>query len=238
MTRKEVLEFLKEEGRAAPIREYNSLIDSLNSASNLLIYRNSIPEYSVVGESFAPLSLNTLLRWSERDWSRMYKKFKSDTSWFVVFVARGGFILMDTIENHIDEFPWTYIKPKTNIRSHEDESMFDTYTDEQLDQKMSKMRGKSLSILYIEDMIPDDYDDSNIEITNEIISAKAEEFDIEITERAVIALLTRTTSISGMPVYGTLISYQGGVILDWGNDRTDGFDFFDFSETKEYIDDL
>ncbi|MFW9930704.1 MAG: hypothetical protein ACFFD1_15045 [Candidatus Thorarchaeota archaeon] len=236
MSRKEVAEILREEGRAAPIREYNTLLDSLKSSVNLLIYRNTIPEYSAVGSSFSPLSFNTLMNWSERDWQKLFKRFK-DENWLIVWVARGAFILLDVLENHLDDYTWTYIKPKTNVKPHEDESIFDEYTDELLDEKFSKFEGEEIHVLYVDDIILDDYE-SNVDYVQEFITTKAEEYNIEVVERVVLALLTRTTSVSGMPVYGTLISYQGGILTDWGNDSPDRFDFNDFSETKEYIDDL
>ncbi len=83
----------------------------------------------------------------------------------------------------------------------------------------------------------DDYE-SNIDSIQEIIATKAEEYNIEILDRMALALLTRTTSVSGMPVYGTLISYHGGILTDWGNDSPDRFDYYDFSEIKENIDDI
>jgi hypothetical protein len=236
MSRKEVAEIIREEGRAAPKREYNTLLSRLNKSTNLLIYRRTIPEFNAVGFTFAPLAFNTLISWSEKDWQKLYKRLK-DENWLIVWVARSAFILLDVLENHIDDFPWTYIKPKTTVKSHEDESIFDEYTDEHLDEKLSKFEGQEVNVLYVDDIIMDDYE-SNIDYVQEIIATKAEEFNIEIVDRVALALLTRTTSVSGMPVYGTLISYHGGILTDWGNDSPDRFDYNDFSETKEYIDDI
>lgn len=236
MSRKEVAELIKEEGRSAPKREYNTLVNRLNKSTNLLIYRNSIPEANAVGFTFAPISLNTLIGWSEKDWQKLLKKIK-DGNWLVVWVARGGLILLDALENHLDDCVWTYIKPKTPLKSHEDKSVFDEYTDDLLDEKLAKFEGQELNILFVDDIIIDDYD-SNIEIVQEQIVTKAEEYNIEILERIALALLTRSTSVSGMPVYGTLISYHGGILTDWGNDSPDRFDYNDFSEIIEYIDDL
>lgn len=236
MSRKEVAELIGEEGRAAPKREYNTLLNRLNKSTNLLIYRTAVPEFNVVGTTFAPLAFNTLIRWSEKDWQKMYKRLK-DENWLIVWVARGAFILLDVLENHLDEYPWTYIKPKTDVKSHEDDSIFDEYTDEDLDKKLSKFEGQEVNVLYIDDIILDDYE-SNIDTIQEIIATKAEEYNIEIVDRMALALLTRTTSVSGMPVYGTLISYHGGILTDWGNDSPDRFDYYDFSEIKENIDDI
>ena len=236
MSRKEVAELLREEGRAAPKNEYNRLLSRLNKSTNLLIYRNAIPESNAVGTSFAPLAINTLIRWSEKDWQKMYKRLK-DENWLIIWIARGAFVLVDVLENHVDDYPWTYIKPKTSLKSHEDESIFDEFTDELLNEKLSKFEGQELNLLYIDDIIMDDYE-SNIDAVQEIIVTKAEEYNIEIVDRAALALLTRSTSVSGMPVYGTLISYHGGILTDWGNDSPDRFDYNDFTEIKEYIDDL
>ena len=236
MSRKEVAELIGEEGRAAPKREYNTLLNRLNKSTNLLIYRTAVPEFNVVGTTFAPLAFNTLIRWSEKDWQKMYKRLK-DENWLIVWVARGAFILLDVLENHLDEYPWTYIKPKTEVKSHEDDSIFDEYTDEDLDKKLAKFEGQEINVLYIDDIIMDDYE-SNIDTIQEIIATKAEEYNIEIVDRMALALLTRTTSVSGMPVYGTLISYHGGILTDWGNDSPDRFDYYDFSEIKENIDDI
>ena len=45
--------------------------------------------------------------------------------------------LVDVLENHVDDYPWTYIKPKTSSKSHEDESIFDEYTDGLLNEKFN-----------------------------------------------------------------------------------------------------
>ena len=70
-----------------------------------------------------------------------------------------------------------------------------------------------------------------------MFTSLAEDHNINNVDHAILCLLTRTTQVSGTPVYGTLISYNGGILTDWGNDSQEGFDYYDFSEIKEYIDD-
>ena len=234
-TRREVADLVREEGRAAPVREYNNLLSSLGSAVNLLIYRDAIPEFHSEG-SFASLEFNKLLRWSEKDWSKLYKRLSTD-DWIIVFVARGGFMLLDTIENKIDDFTWTYIKPKLDeVKPHEDSSVYDEYTDPALEEKLAEFNGQDLKVLYVEDVILDDYE-SNVDYVQEMFTSLAEDHNINIVDHAILCLLTRTTQVSGTPVYGTLISYNGGILTDRGNDSQEGFDYYDFSEIKEYIDD-
>lgn len=232
--KKELADVLSARKAAGPIREYNRLVESLNSSISLYIYTTVPPDFET--DSKSVLGFNQLLGWAKDDWKPAFKKFDDNT--LIVFVARGGMILLDELENAIDSFVWTFIKPKLSPKSHEANEIYEEYTDPDLEEKLSKFGNeKPLNILFIEDIVEEDEYESNVVSTMEILADKLIEHDIEIGETACLALLTRTSQISNIPVYGVLLSYSGGIEIDWGNDNPEGEDFHDFSENKEYIED-
>lgn len=233
---KELAEVLSAKKTAGPMREYNALLESLKSSISLYLYTNVPPDFET--EPKSTLSFNRLLDWAKMDWkqSGVFKKF--DENVLVVFIARGGMILLDDIENEIDNHIWTFIKPKVITHSHESSEIYEEYTDEHLNDKLQELSHEiPVNILFIEDIVEEDEYESNIVAAMELLADKLVEFDFEIGNTACVALLSRTSHITNIPVYGIVLSYSGGIETDWGNDNPEGADYRDFSEQKENIED-
>ena len=197
----------------------------------MLYTYDSGPYPSEEGAQILPLS--DLALWAEEDWKLLYPKFDKKR-WIVVYVARGGFQLVDLIENKIDDFVWTYIKPKTEIREFEDSSIYSEYADPAFEDKFADFMEENTSILFVEDIISTG---ENLEAAFDVTMEIAEEYNVEVGDVATIALMSRMKNLGTIPIYGVQTDIQIDLRSSWGNDLPDRIDSRDFLENKEYIDD-
>jgi len=233
---KELVEILGTRKSSQQYKEYNRLIETLNDSVSLFIHMGSIPDFDTEQRSY--LSFNTAVNWAKQDWKSIITQLDSEEEhWIIVFVSRGGFILLDELENDLDDFVWTYIKPKVNPKPHESDDLFEEYSDDELDTKLKQFKGKQINILFVEDIVEEDEYESNLASALEIIAGKLEDYDISIGETNCIALITRTSQLAGITVYGLLVSYSGGIECDWGNDLSEGEDYYEFADLLETISD-
>ncbi|MHA1214482.1 MAG: hypothetical protein ACTSR2_13365 [Candidatus Hodarchaeales archaeon] len=224
----EIPEILKKDPSAK--KAYNELLSGLEEALMLYIY-DSGPYPPDKGSQILPFS--DLSHWAEQDWKTLYPKFEKK-HWLVVFVARGGFQLIDLIEGKIDDFPWTYFKPKVEPREFEDENVFTEYCDPAFEEKLADFIDESVSILFVEDIVSTG---ENLEAVFDYTMEIAEEYNVEIGDVATIALITRMKNLGTIPIYGVLTDIQIDIRCSWGNDLPERIDARDFSENKEYVDD-
>ncbi len=216
-------------------RIYSEFLENLGHAMTLYIHHyGPIPDDMEQTGETCVLPFNQALEWAEKDWERLWKVVQGSNNWIIVWVARGGFILLDELESRLDECLWTYFKPKSIIREHEDEDIFKEFTDSELEDKLEEFSGTDVSILFIDDIISDS---ENINLAMEDILDKCEEFEVEVSDMAVVALMTRERRIGPLPVFGVLTDYTGEIRAAWGNDSSDRMDEFDFSEAKDTLDD-
>lgn len=227
---KEIPEILKEDHTA--LEAFKEFRDEVKESIKLYVY-DSGPYPEEKGVLILPF--NNLAQWAEQDWKSLFPKFEKKR-WLVIYIARGGFQLIDLIENYIDDFHWTYYKPKhdDNEREWEDDSIFEEYSDKVLEDKFADYMEESVSLLLIEDVISTGV---NVEATYDHILEVAEEYEVEIGETAIISLLTRQKSVGTIPVYGVLADIQIDINTSWGNDLPDRIDYRDFQELKDYCDD-
>lgn len=230
---KELVEILGTRKTSQQYKEYTRLIETLNESIAMQIHLGSIPDFDTEQRSY--LSFNTAVNWAKQDWKSIIKQLDENDNWIIVFIARGGFILLDELENDIDDYVWTFVKPKVNPKPHESNDIYDIYTDEDLDSKLKEFKGKQVNILFIEDIVEEDEYESNLASALEIISGKLEDYDITIGETNCLALLTRTSQLAGVNIYGLLVSYSGGIECDWGNDMAEGEDYYEFSDLLETV---
>lgn len=225
---KEIPDILKKDPAAK--KAYNEILSGLEKALMLYIY-DSGPYPSEEGAQILPLS--DLAIWAEEDWKLLYPKFDKKR-WIVVYVARGGFQLVDLIENKIDDFVWTYFKPKTEIREFEDSSIYSEYADPAFEDKFADFMEENTSILFVEDIISTG---ENLEAAFDVTMEIAEEYNVEVGDVATIALMSRIKNLGTIPIYGVQTDIQIDLRSSWGNDLPDRIDSRDFLENKEYIDD-
>ncbi|MFX0061572.1 MAG: hypothetical protein ACFFC7_05240 [Candidatus Hermodarchaeota archaeon] len=204
---------------------YKGFIEELSSSMEMYIHLSGpLPEEE---PEVTTLPFNMAIQWAQRDWEAL----KLPKPWTVVWVARGGFILLDYVEKIINDSIWTYIKPVSP--THEDPSVFEQYSDPDFEAKIAEYENKTTSLIFIEDIVDSG---ENLEIVSEFTIEKCEELEIEIVDRATLCLLTRMQSLGNMKIYGVFTSYEGGISeRSWGNNRPDGFDYYDFREQREYI---
>ena len=126
---KEIPDILKKDPAAK--KAYNEILSGLEEALMLYVY-DSGPYPPDEGTQILPFS--DLAIWAEADWKLIYPKFEKKR-WIVVYVARGGFQLVDLIENKIDDFIWTYFKPETDVREFEDANIYSEYRDPAFEDK-------------------------------------------------------------------------------------------------------
>lgn len=225
---KEIPDILKKDPAAK--KAYNEILTGLEKALMLYIY-DSGPYPSEEGAQILPLS--DLALWAEEDWKLLYPKFDKKR-WIVVYVARGGFQLVDLIENKTDDFIWTYLKPKTEIREFEDSSIYSEYRDPAFEDKFADFMEEKTSILFVEDIISTG---ENLEAAFDVTMEIAEEYNVEVGDVATIALMSRIRNLGTIPIYGVQTDIQIDLRSSWGNDLPDRIDSRDFSENKEFIDD-
>lgn len=225
---KEIPDILKKDPAAK--KAYNEILTGLEKALMLYIY-DSGPYPSEEGAQILPLS--DLALWAEEDWKLLYPKFDKKR-WIVVYVARGGFQLVDLIENKTDDFVWTYLKPKTEIREFEDSSVYSEYRDPAFEDKFADFMEENTSILFVEDIISTG---ENLEAAFDVTMEIAEEYNVEVGDVATIALMSRIRNLGTIPIYGVQTDIQIDLRSSWGNDLPDRIDSRDFSENKEYVDD-
>ena len=225
---KEIPDILKKDPAAK--KAYNEILTGLEKALMLYIY-DSGPYPSEEGAQILPLS--DLALWAEEDWKLLYPKFDKKR-WIVVYVARGGFQLVDLIENKTDDFIWTYLKPKTEIREFEDSSVYSEYRDPAFEDKFADFMEENTSILFVEDIISTG---ENLEAAFDVTMEIAEEYNVEVGDVATIALMSRIRNLGTIPIYGVQTDIQIDLRSSWGNDLPDRIDSRDFSENKEYVDD-
>lgn len=233
---KELVEILGTRKSSQQYKEYSRLLETLNESVALFIHMGAIPDFDTEQRSY--LSFNTAVEWAKQDWKGMIKRLdRGEEHWFIIFVARGGFILLDELENDIDDFVWSFIKPKVDPKPHEADDLFSEYTDDELDSKLKQLKGEQVNILFIEDIVEEDEYESNLASALEMVAGKLENFDITIGETSCIALITRTSQLAGINIYGLLVSYSGGIECDWGNDLPEGEDYYEFSDLLETVED-
>ncbi|MFW9996077.1 MAG: hypothetical protein ACFFD4_28815 [Candidatus Odinarchaeota archaeon] len=225
------LEQVLQQNRSA-LNLYKRIVTDLSDSQSMWIHESGPYPDSPETEKRV-VNFNTLVEWASQDWKNL-DRFLKKGNWLVVFISRGGMVLLDEVENKIEDFMWTYIKPKTVKRVHEDRDIFDEYTDETIEDKLVEFKNDAVSILLVEDIVRNS---ENIDYVNELIAEMADDLEVEIAGIAVLSLLTREPTIGPIPIFGTLISWNGPIMTDWGNDLEDGLDYKDFSELKEYIDD-
>lgn len=225
---KEIPDILKKDPAAK--KAYNEILSGLEKALMLYIY-DSGPYPSEEGAQILPLS--DLALWAEEDWKLLYPKFDKKR-WIVVYVARGGFQLVDLIENKTDDFIWTYFKPKTEIREFEDSSIYSEYRDPAFEDKFADFMEENTSILFVEDIISTG---ENLEAAFDVTMEIAEQYNVEVGDVATIALMSRIRNLGTIPIYGVQTDIQIDLRSSWGNDLPDRIDSRDFSENKEYVDD-
>ncbi|MHA2226061.1 MAG: hypothetical protein ACXAC8_12700 [Candidatus Hodarchaeales archaeon] len=224
----EIPDILKKDPAAR--KAYNEILSGLEKALMLYIY-DSGPYPAEEGSQI--LSFSDLSHWAEHDWKLLYPKFEKKR-WIVVFIARGGFQLIDLIENKIDDFTWTYIKPKNELRDFEDVSIYSEYCDPAFEEKFADHMEDSVSILFVEDIVSTG---ENLETALDHTMEVAEEYNVEVGDVVTLALISRMRNLGTMPIYGVQTDIQIDLRCSWGNDLPDRIDARDFSENKEYIED-
>lgn len=224
----EVPDILKKDHAAK--KAYNEILEGLEKALMLYIY-DSGPYPAEEGSQILPFA--DLSHWAEHDWKLLYPKFEKKR-WIVVFIARGGLQLIDLIENKIDDFTWTYVKPQTEIRDFEDEAIYMEYRDPVFEEKFADYMEESVSILFVEDIISTG---ENVEAVFDLTMEVAEDYNVEVGDVVTLALISRMRNIGTMPIYGVQTDIQIDLRCSWGNDLPDRIDARDFSENKEYVDD-
>jgi hypothetical protein len=224
----EVPDILKKDHAAK--KAYNEILKGLEKALMLYIY-DSGPYPQEEGSQILPFA--DLSLWAEHDWKLIYPKFEKKR-WIVVFIARGGLQLIDLIENKIDDFTWTYVKPQTEIRDFEDEAIYMEYRDPTFEEKFADYMEESVSILFVEDIISTG---ENVEAVFDLTMEVAEEYNVEVGDVVTLALISRIRNIGTMPIYGVQTDIQIDLRCSWGNDLPDRIDARDFTENKEYVDD-
>jgi hypoxanthine phosphoribosyltransferase len=230
---KEIAALSEDDPEAASF--YTEFLESLGQAMTLYIHHyGPIPDDMEQTGETCVLPFNVAIDWAGKDWERLWKFIQASDNWLIVWVARGGLILLDELESRLDECMWTYFKPKSVIREHEDLDVFEEYTDPKLEAKIEEFSGEEISILYIDDIISDT---ENLNLAMEHILDKCEEQEVEVADMAVLSIMTRVRRIGPLPVFGVLTDYSGEIRAAWGNDSPDGLDEYDFSEAKETIDD-
>ncbi|MFX0049950.1 MAG: hypothetical protein ACFE8U_01530 [Candidatus Hermodarchaeota archaeon] len=224
----EVPDVLKKDHAAK--KAYNEILSGLDNALMLYIY-DSGPYPPDEGTQILPFA--DLSHWAEQDWKLLFPKFEKKR-WLVVYVARGGLQLIDLIENKIDDFAWTYIKPQTEIRDFEDEGIYSEYRDPAFEEKIADYMEENVSILFVEDIISTG---ENLETTFDHTMEVAEEYNVEVGDVITIALISRMQNLGTIPIYGVQTDIQIDLRCSWGNDLPDRIDARDFSEIREYVDD-
>ncbi|MHA2297428.1 MAG: hypothetical protein ACXADA_15475 [Candidatus Hodarchaeales archaeon] len=227
---KELAETLRQNRSA--LNEYNRIVNDLYDSQSMWIHESG-PYPDAPETEKRVINFNTLVEWASQDWKTL-DHFLKKGNWLIVFISRGGMILLDEIENKIEDYMWTYMKPKTEPRVHEDDDVYDDYTDSTLEDKLVEFKNDTVSILFVEDIVRTS---ESIDYVNEKIAELADDLEVNIGNIAVITLLTRIPTIGPIPIFGTLISWNGPIFTDWGNDIEDRLDYRDFSEIKEYVDD-
>jgi hypothetical protein len=224
----EIPDILKKDPSAK--KSYNDILKGLEDALMLYIYDSGPypPD-----EGIQILSFADLFHWAEHDWRTLYPKFEKKR-WVVVYIARGGFQLIDGIENKIDDFIWTYFKPRVEPRDFEDDSIYSEYQDPTFEEKLADFMEESVSFLFVEDIISTG---ENLEATFDHTMEIAEEYNIEVGEVVSLAFISRMKNLGTIPIYGVQTDIQIDLRCSWGNDLPDRIDARDFSEIKEYIDD-
>jgi len=230
---KEIAKVFEEDPETS--RFYVDFLECLGQAMTLYIHHyGPIPDDMEQTGETCVFPFNVALEWAEKDWDQLWKFMQSSSTWIVVWVSRGGLILLDELESRLDEFMWTYYKPKSIQREHEDANVFEEYTDQELKPKIEEFEGTEVSILFVDDIIQDP---ENLNIAMESVLDICEEHDVTVADMAVLALMTRERQIGPLPVFGVLTDYSGEIRVAWGNDSPDGLDSYDFSEARETIDD-
>lgn len=216
-------------------RFYAEFLENLGQAMMLYIHHyGPIPDDMEQTGETCILPFNVAIEWAEKDWERLWKFLQASGNWLIVWISRGGLILLDVLESRLDEFTWTYFKPKSVVREHEDEEVFNEYTDSELELKIEEFSGSEISILFIDDVISDP---ENMNLAMEHVLDICEEQEVEVADMAVLSIMTRERRIGPLPVFGVLTDYSGEIRVAWGNDSPDGLDEYDFTEAKETIDD-
>ncbi|MFX1513606.1 MAG: hypothetical protein ACFFCQ_13565 [Promethearchaeota archaeon] len=210
---------------------YKKFLKELRGSFGLFIHDEGPP---IEDPEYVTLPFNSLLEWAKKDWKPLLDSLKGK-SWTIIWVTRGGLILLDSLESSLDDFLWTYLKPKTDLLPYEDESVYEEYTDPVFDDKLAEHSGSKTSFLLIDDIITDD--GSNLEAVIEHAHEVAEELDIEVDKIVTVCLLTKIRTLGEMPIYGVLTDYNADIKVAWGNDMPSGLDMRDFLEEKETIDD-
>ncbi|MCK4848295.1 MAG: hypothetical protein KAT16_04660 [Candidatus Heimdallarchaeota archaeon] len=224
----EIEDILKKDPAAK--KAYKEILKGLEQALMLYIY-DSGPYPPDEGVQILPFA--DLAHWAEQDWKKLYPKFEKKR-WIVIFVARGGFQLIDLIENKIDDFVWTYFKPKHEERDFEDESIFEEYRDPAFEEKFADFMDENVSILFVDDIVSTG---ENLEAAFDYAMEVAEEYNLEIGDVVTIALISRVRNLGTIPIYGVQTDIQIDLRCSWGNDLPERIDAHDFTESKEYVDD-
>ncbi len=210
---------------------YNEFLEELGEALGLFIHDEGPP---IEDPEYTTLAFHSILDWANKDWKPFLKSL-SGKSWIVVWVTRGGFILLDALESQLDDFIWTYWKPKVNPLPYEDESVYEEYSDPAFEDKLAEYSGSKTSFLLIDDLIVDDGE--NLEAVIEHIHEVAEELEIEVDKTVTLCLLTKIRQLGEAPIYGVLTDYNADIKVAWGNDMPSGLDTREFLDQKETIDD-
>lgn len=239
-TGKELVEVIRETNNASDLlndqlQSYQILLEDLRHALAIYIHKEGpYPDEPETEKKI--INYHEILNWSMMDWKLIDKDLKSEEeNWFCVVIARGGFIVFEDVESKVEKFMISYYKPRTKLKSHEDSSIYEEYTDIALEDKLAEFANQEVNLILIDDIIDDGRE---IDLALEAVIEMAEEMNVVINKTVVLSLLTRIRHIGQTPVYGTLIDYSGDIFRDWGNDFEDGLDYHDFTPEKEYIDDL
>ena len=143
---------------------------------------------------------------------------------------------MDSVENKLDNYPFTYWKPQTRkYLPHDDPDAYEDFCDSAFMDKLAEYSGSKTSFVFIDDFI--DAEETNLEAVLEHTLEVAEELEIEVDKTVAVCLLTKNKQIGEMPIYGVLTDYNATISVAWGNDSPNGIDERDFYEQKEFIDD-
>lgn len=213
---------------------YEEFLEKSSTALRLYIHDSGpIPE-DEEGANLAILPFNTVTTWAMKDWTSVLTNIEDKEPIVVIWIARGGFQLLDLLDDRLDNYIWTYWKPNIFPRSHEDEKVFEEFTDQAFEDKIAEFADSSVTLLFIEDIIDTE---ENMEIVVEKTLEICEELNIEVKEMITFALLSRLRDPVGMPAYGVLVDFGGDIGSSWGNDLEDQMDLHDFSEEKETVDD-